>query len=167
MWKKINGIHIQTADVVRPFGHVAVYINDPITGRLKDFSYFKNMFVTDGKESLAAANRGTTSNNQGQITYCAVGTGSTAPALADTDLETELARKLISTREVNSGAANASDFTTFFNTSEANGSLEEFGLFGDAATATANSGTLFARTLHSRVKSSADTMTVVWTVIIG
>lgn len=144
---------------------VSVYIHDAKTGRLKSVDHFKNMFVTAGKNSIA--NRLIGTDSVGNITYCAVGTGSTAPALGDTTLGAELARKLISTREINAGADNAADFTTFFNTSEANGSLEEFGLFGDDASATLNSGTLFARTLHTRVKSSADTMTVVWTVIIG
>lgn len=164
MYKKINNIYIQIPEVVKPVGTVAIYLNDAKTGALKGFEFIENMYVTTGKIALAQRIRGLT---KGEITYCAVGTGSTAPVLADTTLETELERKLISTREVAAGATNATTFTTFYNTSEANGSLEEFGLFGDDATASVDTGTLFARTLSSRVKSTADTLTVEWTVIIG
>jgi hypothetical protein len=164
MFKKINNIYIQIPDIVKPEGSVAIYLNDAKTGLLKGFDYTPNMFVTSGKVSIAQRLRGL---DMAEITYCAVGTGNTAPALSNTTLQTELERKLISTREVSSGAANASVFTTFYNTTEANGALKEFGLFGDAATASINTGTLFARTLSTRTKSTADTLTVEWTVLIG
>lgn len=158
------GIYLEMPEIVQPAGYVGLYIHDAKTGQLKSLDLFKNMFVTAGKVAIADRIRG---EDKGEITYCAVGTSNTAPDLTDTQLGAELARKLISVREQNPGAANASDFTTFFNTSEANGNIEELGLFGDGATATADSGTLFARTLKSRVKTSNDTMTAVWTVIIG
>lgn len=167
MYKNINGILIQIPEIVKPIGAVALYINDAKTGKLKSFEYFKNMYVTAGKVSLARRQRGLTENNQGEITYCAVGTSSVAPELTNTKLGSELTRKLISVREENSGAENANDFTTFFTTSEANGTIEEFGLFGDAATIATDSGTLFCRTLRHRVKTTNDTMTVIWTVLIG
>jgi len=163
--KNSEGIYLQFPERVIPAGMMVLYLHDAKTGKLKDFQQVKNTFVTAGKNSLAQVLREV--ENKGKITYCAVGTGSTAPELTDTTLEAEIARKLISTREQSEGAENASLFTTFFNTAEGNGSLEEFGLFGDAATAAADSGTLFARTLASRVKSSSDTLTVGWTVIIG
>lgn len=167
MYKKINNIYIQIPEIVKPVGCVALYLNDAKTGKLKAFDYFKNMFVTSGKVSLAKLMRGITANNQGQITYCAVGTSSVAPVLSDTQLGNEIARKLISTRDENAGAANANDYTTFFNTSEANGTLEEFALFGDDASATLESGTMFCKTLRHRDKTTNDTLTVVWSVIIG
>lgn len=125
---------------------------------------FTNMFVTLGKNSLADSLRGTTANNKGIITYCAMGTNTVAPALSDTQLGAEVGRKLISLREVNGKSA---VFTTFFTTSEVVGTLREAGLFGDDASMTANSGTLFARAAINRTKSANDTLTIQWTVTIG
>jgi 5-methylcytosine-specific restriction endonuclease McrA len=125
---------------------------------------FTNMVVTAGKNSIADGLRGNEVSNKGIITYCAVGTGTTAPALADTDLETELFRKLISVR---SAAANVATFQTFYTTGEANGTLKEAGLFGDDADGTADSGTLFCRVAINRTKSSSDTLSLNWSVTVG
>lgn len=167
MYKEINGIQIQVPDIVRPTGKVAIYLNDAKTGKLKSYDFVDNMFVTSGKNALAESIRGTETNNKGIITYCAVGTDATAPALSDILLGTELDRKLISTREISAGALNAAVFTTFYNTSEANGTLVEAGLFGDAATASVDTGTLFSKVAINRTKSSNDTLTIEWTIIIG
>ena len=168
MYKKnTEGIYLEIPDIVIPRGHIALYLHNAKTGKLKSLDIQKNMFVTSGKNSLADSLRGTTSNNKGIITYCAVGTDDTAPALTDVLLGTEIERKLISTREIDSGADNAAIFTTFFNTSEANGSLKEAGLFGDNASDTVDTGTLFCRTAIDRTKSSSDTLTLEWTIIIG
>lgn len=121
-----------------------------------------NMFVTTGKNSLAA--RLIETADKGMITYCAVGTGITAPALGDTTLQTELYRKLISVRSV---VGNVATFQTYFTTAEANGALKEAGLFGDDATGTPDSGTLFCRTAINRTKTSSDTLTLSWAVTIG
>ena len=168
MYKKNHeGIYLEIPDIVIPRGHIALYIHDAKTGKLKSLDLNRNTFVTTGKNALADHLRGTTSNNKGIITYCALGTDDTAPELTDTVLGTEIERKLISTREISAGANNAAEFTTFFNTSEANGNLKEAGLFGDDAGETADSGTLYCHTAIDRVKSSSDTLTLVWTVIIG
>lgn len=123
-----------------------------------------NMFVTAGKESLAARLSGVTSNNKGEINWCALGTGTNAPALADTNLQTEIYRKQISVRSVSGKVAT---FQTFFTTSEANGTLREAGLFGDDAGSTPGSGTLFCRTAINRTKTSNDTLSLTWSVTIG
>lgn len=124
----------------------------------------KNMFVTAGKVSIASRLRGTTANNVGEINWCALGTGTTAPALGDTDLQTELYRKQISVR---SFLANVATFQTFFTTEEANGTLREAGLFGDDASSTPGSGTLYCRTAINRTKTSNDTLSLTWSVTIG
>jgi len=100
----------------------------------------------------------------GYITYCALGTGSTAPVAGNTTLGTEIFRKLVSVKSV---SANVATFQTFFTSSEGNGTLGEAGLFGDAATASSGTGTLFSRLLISRVKTSSDTLTLTWTITIG
>lgn len=146
-------------------GELQVVIRDAKTGKIKSEDTFKNMFVTAGKKAIADALRGETSNNRGEITWCAVGTNSTAPALADTGLGTELARKQISVRTWNGD--NTCTFQIFFTTSEANGVLREAGLFGDSASAILGSGTLFCKAAINRTKTSNDTLTISWTVTIG
>lgn len=150
-------------DYVIPTGKVELIFTNVITGRV-DVIHVKNMFVTAGKNSIADHLRGTTSNNKGIITYCALGTGTTAPALADTTMQTEIARKAVSVRSVSGKVAT---FQTFFTTAEANGTLREAGLFGDDASDTANSGTLFCRTAINRTKTSSDTLSLSWSTTIG
>lgn len=159
-----NTHHHIDETLATPSGTIDIVIRDARTGKVKSHDRVKNMFVTAGKNSLADALRGTTSNNKGIITYCAVGSSIVAPTLADTSLLAEIARKAISLRSV---AGNIATFQTFFTTDEANGTLREAGLFGDAATASANTGTLFCRAAINRTKSSSDTLTISWSVTIG
>lgn len=151
-------------DIIVPKGQIQIALFDAKTGRIKEVQFYKNMVVTAGKNSIAAGIKGDTSNNKGIITYCGVGTSVQAPALGDTSLIAEIFRKLISVRSV---AGNVATFQTFFTTSEANGTLREAGLFGDDASGTANSGTLFCRTAINRIKTSSDTLTFSWSLTIG
>lgn len=150
-------------ELVIPKGKILIILENVKTGRKRRY-LVNNLVTTAGKSSMADGLRGTTANNKGIITYCAVGTNSVAPAVGDTQLGAEVARKQISIREV---SANVATFRTFFTTSEANGVLREAGLFGDDATTTANSGTLFCRAAINRTKTSSDTLTLVWSVTIG
>jgi hypothetical protein len=143
-------------------GDVKFVFKNAKTGEITSVVEVKNLFVTAGKNSIADRLRGNAS--KGEITYCAVGTSGTAVAAGDTQLGTELFRKLISVRSVSN---NVATFETFYNESEGNGTLAEAGLFGDAATSTANSGTLFCHTLISKTKTSSDTLSIIWTVTIG
>lgn len=145
-------------------GELTLVIRDALTGKIKTEDHFTNMFVTAGKVSLAAGFAGTTDNNQGIPTYCAVGTSVVAPALTDVKLTTEIFRKLISAR---SSSSNVATFTTFYTIAEANGTLREAGLFGDIASGTADSGTLFCKAAINRSKSASDTLTLTWAVTIG
>jgi hypothetical protein len=158
------GLTMKHNEIITPSGAVVLTLRDAKTGRIKAVDTYKNMVVTAGKNSIADALRGTETSNKGIITYCAMGTGGTAPTEADTTLETELGRKLVSVRSV---SGNVATFETFFTTSEVNGTLLEAGLFGDNASSTANSGTLFCRVIISRTKSSNDTLSLSWAVTIG
>lgn len=149
---------------IKMTGQCQIIIKDAKTGKIKYDHTSKNMVVTAGKNSIASALQGTTANNKGIITYCALGTGTTAPEATDTTLETEIFRKLISVRGVD---GNVATFSTYYTTSEANGELKEAGLFGDDASGSADSGTLFCRVAINRTKTTGDTLTLVWTVTIG
>lgn len=160
----MTNVFVPTNDIIIPKGACALILRDGVTGKVKDVTFIKNTFVTSGKNAIADALRGTTSNSKGIITYCAVGTSAVAPTLADTHLGVEIFRKLISVRSVSGKVAT---FQTFFTTAEANGTLREAGLFGDDATSTPDSGTLFSKLAINRVKSSSDTLTMSWDITIG
>lgn len=146
-------------------GNLKITLRNVLTGKTR-ISRRKNMVVTYGKNAIAQRLSG--QSDVGDITYCAVGTSSLAPALSDTSLVAEVARKLISTR---SYSGNVATFTTFFTTSEGNGSLREAGLFGNAvnftATGTSGTGQLYCRAAINRTKTSNDTLTIQWDVTIG
>lgn len=135
------------------------------TGKIRRYTTH-NMFVLYGKNAIAQRLSGQAS--VGDITYCAAGTGSTAPDQSDTALETEIFRKLISVR---SYSGNVATFQIFFTTSEANGSLAELGLFGNGvgrtASGTPGSGQLFCRSAISRTKTSNDTLSISWALTIA
>jgi len=150
-------------DSIVPKGKIKLDFHNVVTDE-HEIIFVDNLVTTVGKESIADHLKGTTSNNKGIITYCALGTDDTAPALGDTALGTEIERKEISVRSVSN---NIASFQTFFTTSEAIGSLKEAGLFGDDASDTADSGTLFCHAAIDREKSSNDTLTLTWTVAIG
>lgn len=152
---------MKSQDTLTIKGHVKFKFRNVLTGKVEIIEV-DNLVTTAGKVAIIQNLRGVSS--RGQITYCAVGTDATAPDVADTVLGTELARKLISVR---SNTSNVATFQTFFNTSEANGTLAEAGLFGDAATASADTGTLFCHTAISKTKTSAETLTITWTTTIG
>lgn len=163
-YKKENGIYKLEEKLWTPKGHVTLILRDGKTGKIKNIVEQENLFTEIGKASIASAFRGNTANNKGIATYCAVGTSVVAPQPNDTMLTAEIARKLISVR---SDSGKTAIFQTFFTTSEANGNLREAGLFGDNASATLNSGTLFCKTAINRVKSPSDTLTILWQVTFG
>ncbi len=146
-------------------GKVTLIFRNEKTGDIRIYVY-NNMFVTFGHNAIAQRMAGNSS--AGEITYCAVGTGTTAPAMADTALETELARKLITVREYSD---NIFTGTIYFNTSEAVGTLREAGLFGNGVGRTAStipgSGQLYTRVAINRTKSANDSLTIQWAITIG
>lgn len=139
---------------------------DGRTGAILDIFRAHNLAVDVGLASIASrlAGTDTPANKKGTITYCAVGTGVVAPDHADTTLGDEIFRKQVSVR---SYTDNVARFRTFFNTSEANDTLKECGLFGDSASVTPDSGTLFCRLAINKVKTSSETLTLDWEVTVS
>lgn len=138
-------------------GEVVFTLYDTKTGKQKIYKY-KNLFTLAGKIAIARRLAGVALYaNEGQATYAATGTGSTsAPALGDIKLNTELYRNTVSS---GSYSANISVIRGFYNTTESNGTLTEFGLFGEAATGAADSGTLFNRVVIAITKTNTQTLT--------
>lgn len=161
---KKHGMFIKEGDLFVPTGKVLAILQDVRTGEIKK-ELVDNMVVNLGMYAIADHLRGTTANNRGIITYCAVGTSIVAPARTDTGLGTELARKLVSVRGW--AGLKVATFQTFFTTSEAIGSLKEAGLFGDDASTIPGSGQLYCHAAINRTKTANDTLTILWDVTIG
>lgn len=151
-------------NIYKVIGTIRMELTNVHTGKKRIYSYH-NMFLTFGKNAIAQRFAGQVA---GEITYCALGTGTNAPALSDTKLQTEIARKLISVRNTSGNVFTAN---TFFTTAEANGTLREAGLFGNAvgrtASGTADSGQIYCRSAINRVKTPNDTLSLTWTVQVG
>lgn len=122
-----------------------------------------NLVVDTGLATIAERLAGvdTPANTKGTITYLGIGTGTTAAAAGDTTLDTEVFRKQISVRTYTDEVAK---FRIYLNTTEANVAIKEIGLFGDDATVTADTGTLYARLIIDKTKTSSETLTIDWEV---
>ncbi len=80
------------------------------------------------------------------LTYQAIGTDNTAPAVTDTVLGTEAARKAVTSK---TRVDNEITIATFMTAGESTFAIEEAGIFGHDATGAADSGTLFSHWLVS------------------
>lgn len=148
---------------IKIYTNVTATFRNAETNQVVDTFKGKNLVVDAGLASLAQRLIGVDipANKKGVITYCALGTGGTAVTAGDVKLETEIFRKLISDPDY---LGTTAIFRTFYNTSEANGTLLELGLFGDDATVTADSGTMFCRLIINKEKTVSETLTVDWEV---
>lgn len=105
--------------------------------------------------------------NNTQILYVAVGTGSTAPAATDTQLQTEVFRKAL-TSSSNGAAAGEGVFTLYLSPQDVVGTaIAEVGWFaGSSATGTTNSGVLVARALYSHTKTANESINVAFDITL-
>lgn len=144
-------------DALKITGKVKCILHDTITGK-DTITEYTNIVVTVGKVAIARrlANVAGVAN-EGIITYGATGTGTNTPTVADTTLQTEIARKLLSVR---SNTNNIAVLRVFYNETESVGTLTEFGLFGEDASATANTGTMFNRLIIAVTKTITQTLTI-------
>jgi hypothetical protein len=142
----------------------------------------KNVIVNSASVLIARLLKDSSEPDAG-ISYFAVGTGGQgwdlqnppAPSVTQLTLESELARKAISsvnttfvdpaTGDPTTVATNVVDFAATFSESEAVGPLVEMSLFGGDATAALNSGTMLNyRTFPVLNKTAAMTFSVIFRI---
>ena len=129
-------------------------------GNLKDHKEGNNLVVTNGKEFLASFLHSATTSAVWGMKYVAVGSDSTAAALADTALGTELARHT-GTVSYTSGAIY--EVVATFAAGVGTGAIVEYGLFSANA-----AGTMLSRDIEDVInKGASDTLTVTAQVTIG
>lgn len=147
-------------------GRVRLTATDPKTGEVRAIMGSPNTVVMAGKALIARMLIDVSGWDTG-LTYCAVGTGSTAVDEDDTDLVTESARNTITLKE---RATNVMYLQTFFDSGDVNANLQEMGLFGHStASGAADSGEMFARALlnYDNSGGSPSDITIEWEVTIG
>lgn len=113
-------------------------------GALVTKLYVNNLIVTAGKGLIADLLLGDETVGLG---YHSIGTGSTTPAITDTTLDTEVARKAFAT---SSRTGNVFEASVFYTAAESTYNIGECGIFGGSgASLTLDSGTLFSHYLQA------------------
>ena len=141
--------------------HIAVWNDD---GTLADEQIVDNLIVTVGKAAIAnQLTAGSPSPDPLLVNYVALGTGTNAPAAGDTTLQTETYRKVTASAN---NVSNVASITGFFTAAETSGTFREAGLF-IAGTASDNTGTLLSRVAINIAKTTAQTMTISWSITIS
>ncbi len=150
---------MNTDETLKITGRLIVKINDEVVHDIP------NLVTTAGKGLVAArlASAGST-----VVTHMALGTGTTAAAVGDTTMETEVTRQAL---DVSGGTVSANTITytrTFAAddpdvTAPATTAVTEAGLFNNVT-----AGTMLAHTVFPVVnKGESDTMTISWVVTIS
>jgi hypothetical protein len=145
-------------DVIKITGSVHIVLTAP-DGTVKQDNTDHNLITTVGKYYLMAWLAAASQPGE-FMSYIALGTGTTPPALGNTTLQTEIGTRSLGTL-VN--ISNTWNNTATFAPGNCTGAITEAGLFS-AITA----GTMFARqTFAAFNKASGDTMTVSWTITVS
>jgi len=140
-------------------GDLTITVKDAATGTIKDQRELKNLVVTAGKGFIASRMAAASASVMGWI---AVGTDSTAAAVGNTALGTEVAR-VATTVSGGTVSTNTVTYISTFPAGTGTGALVEAGIFNASS-----AGTLLSRTVFSVVnKGSADEMTITWVITVG
>ena len=116
-----------------------------------------NLVVTTGKNFTASRMVGTASNI---MSHMAVGAGTTAAAVGDTALGSELGRVALT---AGTATNNVVTYTATFGAGVGTGAVTEAGIFNASS-----AGTMLCRVVFAVVNKGAnDTIAITWTVTVG
>jgi hypothetical protein len=142
-------------DGLKITGAVEITLFDK-NGDVKDTRSIKNLVVTTGKTFIAARMVGTPA----VMSHLAIGEGTTAAAVGNTTLGTEVGRVALASA-TSSGAVVT--YTATFGAGTGTGAITEAGIFNSNT-----AGTLLCRSVFSVVNKGVDDgMTITWTVTIS
>ena len=138
-------------DSLKMTGHLAIAINDEVVQEVP------NLVVTAGKGYVASRMKDTT---QAAMSHMAIGTGTTAAAVANTALVSEVDRNSLTSTTVSGSTIT---FVATFGAGEGTGAITEAALLNASS-----GGTMLCRTVYAVVnKGSQDSMTVTWSVTVS
>jgi hypothetical protein len=145
---------MDTKSNVTVVGTPHIVLTDKHGNVKQDFSV-PNLVVTSGKTFIAARMVGTPT----AMSHMALGTGTTAAAVGDTALQTELTRVTLSSA-TSTGAVTT--YLAAFAAGVGTGAITEAGILNASS-----AGTLLCRTVFPVVNKGADdTMSITWTITI-
>ena len=144
-------------DSIKLRGDVAIVVKDK-DGNVKEKREEKNLVVTAGLTYIASRMKDATAT---AMTHMAVGSGTTAAAVGNTDIESILGAREALDSTTASGAVIT--YVASFEAAEGTGAVTE------AIIANASSGgTCLARVVFSAVNKAADdTMTITWAITLS
>lgn len=138
-------------------GFLDIYLKDE-TGAVKQELHVPNLITTAGKNFIADQLSNTPGSTK--MTHMAIGTSSTAAAVGDTTLGTELDRNAL-TSSTDSGAVLT--LVGDWAAGDGTGAITEAGIFNAAS-----SGVMLARSVFSVInKGAGDTLSITWTITIS
>jgi len=158
-------------NAVNYLGHITVIHTGP-DGKILTYIQTDNLVVEDGLQAAIDLLFGTThigGETAGGFEIVGVGTGTTAPVNANSDLETRRVNKRSDTQCCN-GVENSGTVAAIINgtwgantiTNGSSVAITEAGLFDTVANAT---GLMFARQTFTAINvNTADTLTIQWTI---
>lgn len=135
--------------------NVVVYGAD---GKVKEQRKLTNLIVNAGLNFICSRMKDTT---DGAMSHMALGSGTTAAAPGDTDLQSILGvREALDSTTVSS---NTIEYVASFEAGDGTGAVTEAGIFNAAS-----GGTMLCRTVFPVVnKGAADTMSITWTITLS
>lgn len=144
---------------IKMTGHVDIVVTDK-NGNVKDTRSVKNLVLTSGKTFIAASMLKTTTNSPAAMSHMAVGAGTTAAAIGDTSMGSQLGRVALASA-ASTGAVVT--YTASFPAGTGTGAITEAGIFNNST-----GGDMLCRTVFSVVnKGSDDAMSITWTVTVS
>lgn len=138
-------------------GDVFITVKDK-DGNVKEERHEKNLVVSTGLNFICDRMEGTT---EAVMSHMGLGSGTTAAAAGDTDLESLLgSREALDSTTVSN---NTITYVSSFEAGDATGAVTEAGIF-NAST----SGTMLCRVVFAEINKAADdTMGVTWTITLS
>lgn len=148
-----------TRDALRLAGTITVRVTNIATGAVETMQ-LRNAVTDDGLDVLKNALLGNVTADNLKLKYVALGTDPTAVTGTESQLGTEVFRKQVTDRS-DEGTGLARTIGLILAGEAAGENIEEIGWFaGPAATAAANTGTLWARVLYSRAKTALESIQI-------
>jgi len=143
-------------DTLKMKGELEIVVRDE-NGNIKEVKHAKNLVVSAGKTYIASRVVGTSANIMSNM---AIGTATSTPTAADTQLGTEAGRVVLAS---SSNSANAITYTATFPAGTGTGAITEAAIL-NASTG----GTMLCRTTFPVVnKAAGDSIAVTWVVTIS
>jgi hypothetical protein len=139
-------------DTSKTTGELTIVLRGP-DGQVKDQRTIPNLVVTTGRNWLASR----TTATPAVMSHMAIGTGTTAPALGDTALQTQTGRVALTSSTTTN---NVTTYECTFGAGVGTGAITEAGIFNAAS-----AGTMLNRATFAVVtKGAADVMAITWTL---